>query len=785
VGLSVAGGASLASGSATATWLTVPVGSAAQNVTGQFAAAGGNVTVFARTVGNGTVVLNGTPLTLHPSNATAYGSVVGAPGTYTATALPSPGWTFLGWTDAPGAVAIPMGNTTNATVAAGTAYLYGEFAANLTVLTTPVGLGEVSFNDSTPVGNDTVVPLTRGTYTLAAAPASDAAFQHWTVSDPRALYVTRPGFAFSKLVVNGTGTVTAVFAPATNHTLTLRLAPASGGYVQFNFVNLTASVTVNTTVVNTTYELRGFPALGYRFLGFNTTGPVSFSGGELSVTGTGGVVTAKFGVKFYPVTVIATRPGSAALSLAGAPVASGTTLSLPLGVYNLSASALGSNTSFLGWSSSLTVANITSHGTATVKVEGAGTVIAIIALFVLNGLGVSPATVDINAPVHFSIFVNGSGALQYRYFGLPAGCSSVDQPTLTCDPSAAGTYAVHATVTDSGGAAGTTAPVLLDVDGNPYVSAFTVTPAATDVGVPANFLVTPQLGLGPYSFVYADLPAGCQTANVANLSCTPSAAGTGRFQVQVTVTDSTGHVAEANVSLTVNAVPRVVSTNATLPTTDIGIATRINVTTTGGTGPLSYSYAGLPTGCASASTPTLRCDPIGPGTSSVTVTVSDALGLSAVGTVSLLVNPRPSDANLAFAPTALILGQTTDVRVTFLGGTGPVQYTYLGLPPGCVAVDEATFACTPTATNTYSLTVIVTDALGANTSDTGSLGVTAPVSAPPTSSTSGVNGIDWLVVALFAVVALVVSAVLVWRFGRPPPPTPAPAAGATFDAPRP
>ncbi len=228
-------------------------------------------------------------------------------------------------------------------------------------------------------------------------------------------------------------------------------------------------------------------------------------------------------------------------------------------------------------------------------------------------------------------------------------------------------------MTDSGGAAGTTAPVLLDVDGNPYVSAFTVTPAATDVGVPANFLVTPQLGLGPYSFVYADLPAGCQTANVANLSCTPSAAGTGRFQVQVTVTDSTGHVAEANVSLTVNAVPRVVSTNATLPTTDIGIATRINVTTTGGTGPLSYSYAGLPTGCASASTPTLRCDPIGPGTSSVTVTVSDALGLSAVGTVSLLVNPRPSDANLAFAPTALILGQTTDVRVTFLGGTGPVQ----------------------------------------------------------------------------------------------------------------
>jgi hypothetical protein len=773
-GWNVSGGVAVASPGSPATWLVVPVGTTTADLTGRVLAAGGNVTVFARTVGNGTVLLNGTPLTIHPVNATTYGSVVGAPGTYTATAIPDPGWTFLGWTDAPGAVALPMGNSTNATVASGTAYLYGQFAANVTVLTSPSTLGGVSFNDTAPVGNGTVVPLVRGGYTITAAPVGGAEFQHWSVSSPKALYVVRADFPFSKLIVNGTGTLTAVFANASTEGITFDISPAGDGSVQFNFQNLTATSTLNSSVVNTTYELRGFPNAGYKFLGFNTTGPAIASAGELAVTGPGAVVTAKFGLKFYPVTVIATRPGSVDLSLDGSPVASGTTLSLATGVYDLSETVLGSNTSFLGWSSGLTVANVTAHGTATVKVSGAGTVIGIVALFVLNGLGVSPGTVDVNSPVHFSIFANGSGALQYRYFGLPAGCSTANRQQLTCDPTSAGTYPVHATVTDSGGAVGTTAAEVLTVVGSPLVSAFTATPSATDVGIPVQLLVTPELGLGPYTFAYANLPAGCVSADQANLTCTPTASGTGVHVVRVTVTDSLGHSAEANATVTVNAAPSVVSAVASLKTTDVNIATWLNVTTAGGTGVLAYVYSNLPTGCLTADTPALRCDPNATGTSNVSVLVTDTFGLSARGNVPIQVNARPSAAELTIAPSTIAIGQSTLLTAGATGGTGGYTFVYLGLPSGCTTSNASTLTCTPLIANNYQITVTVTDALGASTSTSAILAVSAAPSPNTSPGGGGVSGIDWLVVALFAIVALVISILLIAKYGKPPAPTPVP-----------
>ncbi|HXQ93971.1 MAG TPA: hypothetical protein VN864_02225 [Thermoplasmata archaeon] len=773
-----AGGVAVSAPAGPAVWLVVPVGGGTANLTATFSNATGNVTVVAKVVGNGTVVLNGTTLPFHPANATSYGSVTGAPGTYSATATPAPGWTFLGWMDAPGAVAVGSGNVTNASVAQGTAYLYGKFAAEVTVLTSPAALGDVSVNGSAPVGNGTVLPLPRGTYTIAAAPSPGAAFLHWTVSDPRSLYVIRPGFPFSKLVVNGTGTVTATFANSSAEVLTLKLAPANGGSLQFNFQNFTANVTVNSTVVNTTYELKGFPALGYKFLGFNTTGPVSFAGGQLSVTGSGGVVTAKFGIKLFPVTVVASRPGSVNLAVNGVTVASGTTLSLALGVYSLSATIVGSNTSFLGWSSGLPVANITTRGTATVLVNGAGSVLGIVALFELGGFGIAPPTVDVGSPAQFSVFANSTGALHYKFVGLPPGCASADRAVLTCTPTASGTFPVHASVTDSGGAVGTTPSSLLTVVGDPFVGAFTVTPSATDAGLAVRFLVTPMLGLGPYSFVYGSLPAGCVSTDVGNLTCTPTTAGVGVHRVLVTVTDSLGHLATANVTLTVNADPSVASVTATHPTTDVGVATTFTVTAAGGTGALSYQFSGLPTGCTSTNSSALRCVPTAAGSASVLATVTDGLGLSATGTLAVTINAAPSHALLTIAPASIVLGQSTVLSASAIGGTGSYSYDYDGLPTGCVSTNSSSFTCTPSVSGSYSVTVTVIDGLGANTTQTALLGVSAPPAPAPTPNGNPVAGVDWTIVAVVALVALVAAAVLVWRFGRPPEPAPAEPAGA-------
>jgi len=74
--------------------------------------------------------------------------------------------------------------------------------------------------------------------------------------------------------------------------------------------------------------------------------------------------------------------------------------------------------------------------------------------------------------------------------------------------------------------------------------------------------------------------------------------------------------------------------------------------------------------------------------------------------------------------------------------------------------------------------VTVIDGLGANTTQTALLGVSAPPAPAPTPNGNPVAGVDWTIVAVVALVALVAAAVLVWRFGRPPEPAPAEPAGA-------
>jgi hypothetical protein len=771
LGWAAAGGGRIMAPTAPASWLVVPVGPGAVNVSATFGPANGTVTVLASALGDGTIVLNGTPIPYDSATDLSSGSVTGVPGTYSAVATPAPGWTFLGWNSAPGAVVLPSGNDTNATMVSGTGYLNGTFAALVTIDSSPPSAGLVSVSNAAPVANNTTVALIPGTYALAAAPWGGEAFQHWTVSSASALSVSRPAFPLGKLTVNGTGTLAAVYAPSTNQTLTIDLSPGNDGSAQFNFQNLTANSTVNASVVATTYEFRVFPAIGYRLLSVNTSGPVSVTGTQLTVSGSGGVVTVKFAVKFYPVTFLATHPGAVSMTVNRASVASGATLELAFGTYNLTASVLGVNNSFLGWSSGLTVSNFSAaHGTATLHVVGSGSVVGIVATFVLNGLGLAPATVDVGTPAVFSIFENGSGILGFHYFGLPPGCGTADRAQLTCTPTASGTYPVHATVTDAGGAVGTTPNALLTVVGDPLVSAFSVVPSSTDVGVAVQFTVTPMLGLGPYSYAYAGLPSGCGTVNLASFVCTPNAPGSGTFDVSVTVTDSLGRSAQASTTLQVHAAPAVAGFAASLPTTDVGIATLLNATATGGAAPLGYVYADLPAGCATSDVASLRCVPTTPGTSNVTVTVTDAFGRTATGNLTVAVHARPSDAHLSFAPDSITLGQSSLVTASASGGTGGFHYTYQGLPSGCNSRNQSEFTCTPMVLGTFGVTVIVTDALGANNSTFASLGI-SPV--PTTTSTPGggvLGGIDWAIVAVFVLVALLVAVVLVWRFGRPPEP---------------
>src|SRR5256886_12338773 len=85
--------------------------------------------------------------------------------------------------------------------------------------------------------------------------------------------------------------------------------------------------------------------------------------------------------------------------------------------------------------------------------------------------------------------------------------------------------------------------------------------------------------------------------------------------------------------------PTISSFSVSSPPVARGSSVTLTVTARGGTGPLTYAYAGLSSGCSSANVSSLTCTPTATGTFTVTVAVTDAVGKSATATVDLIVNP--------------------------------------------------------------------------------------------------------------------------------------------------
>jgi large repetitive protein len=60
----------------------------------------------------------------------------------------------------------------------------------------------------------------------------------------------------------------------------------------------------------------------------------------------------------------------------------------------------------------------------------------------------------------------------------------------------------------------------------------------------------------------------------------------------------------------------------------VGQSTQFSVAVTGGNGPYTYSWTGLPAGCSPANENPITCGPSSSGSSSVTVTVTDSRGIT-------------------------------------------------------------------------------------------------------------------------------------------------------------
>lgn len=722
---------------------------------------GGNVTLTAQYApstaldwalvlpeGFGAIVLNGTSY----NSSASVGLPVGA---YPLEAIPAPGWGFAGWgygssavmTDFAASTFIDLENSASFNPTYIVAYFSPVAVYNVELDDNPSFAGTSAIGPSlTGIPSGGVVPSYPGYTSVTAFPNGGWRFVGWSVNNSSAAWIFSPNASYSFLQVNGSVTIEADYVLDHVGAVHFHFAPTGAGIISFNAGPFLSADTTNSSVANGTYAVAAYPGPGYYFQGFLVNGTATLGAassyyllsfvawvGPAGTTGDANL-TAVFGQlpppppPGVPVTFVATQPTGATVTLAGSPIASGTTVWLLPGSYALTLTLTTASASFDGWATTpgLTIGSPLSLTASVVVTTEGGTITAILAPFGVAGPSALPNPTEVGSSTTLSGSVNGTtGPYAFQWLGLPSGCASTNASSISCSPSSAGTFGVRLTATDVYGVLGLSPATTVTVVRGLSVVSVAGGAAAVDVGVATTIATTIAGGVAPFSYNYTAWPSGCTPTSGASFSCTPDTVGTA--SLAVTVTDGLNVIASGTGSLTVNAAPSVSAFGATPSTTDVGVATTFTAVVAAGTGPFTYSYGGLPSGCTTSNTATLACTPLVAGSATVTVTVTDADGLSASASTTLTVNPAPTVTSFLASPPAIDVGLTTVLTAVASGGTGTFNYSYAGLPAGCASTNALTLTCVPSTTGTSTVTFTARDAIGGH----GSAGLTLVVNPKP------------------------------------------------------
>jgi uncharacterized protein YhjY with autotransporter beta-barrel domain len=329
---------------------------------------------------------------------------------------------------------------------------------------------------------------------------------------------------------------------------------------------------------------------------------------------------------------------------------------------------------------------------------------------------------------------------------LPTGLTlSSTTGEISGAPTAAGTFNVTISATDSSGGAGpyTASQAYSLTIATPTLTVSPGALPAASVGAAYSQTLTASGGTAGYSYAISAgaLPAGLTLTTSGVLSGAPTTGGT--FNFTVTATDSSGgagpYQASRALTLTVNP-PTISLAPTTLPDATLNLAYSQTVSASGGVGGYAYAVTAgaLPTGLSLSANGAMSGAPTVSGTFNFTISATDAATGAGPYTGARAFTLRVLGSTLSLSggtlPQAQV-GTPYSQTLTLSGGQAPYGYAVTGgvLPPGLTLSSSGGLTGAPTRDGRYVFTVTVTDAANATASQAHDL-VVAPapvVTTPP------------------------------------------------------
>ena len=509
------------------------------------------------------------------------------------------------------------------------------------------------------------------------------------------------------------------------------LNPASGGTLPYSYAVTAGALPAGITLNTATGALTGTPtASGISNFAVTATdsstgsGPYSSAprGYSLQILNSPPVAnpvsaTVAYNSSANPITLNITGgvPTSVAIGTAaahGSAVASGTTVTYqPTAGYAGPDSFTYTATNTAGTSAPATVSITVGNPTITVTAGG-------------------PMSAQVGASYSQTFTWNG-GTAPYSGFtvtGLPAGLSvggtTANSVTVSGTVSAAGSFSLVASATDSSSGNGpfTTGQGFTLTVGAPTLS---MTPAPGNL--PMNYGVATTInfassgGIAPYSYalVAGSLPVGVTLTSAGVLSGTPTVPG--NYNIAVRTTDSsTGAGApfslQQNYTIVV-ATPAIAIDPPSLPNGSAGVAYNAQLSSSGGIAPYSYALlsGALPIGMSFTSAGALAGIPRSDGNFSITLGSTDSNGQTASRVYTFTITPATVVLTPATLPSGTV-GTAYSQSLSSSGGIAPYTYAIASgtLPPGIAFSSAGVFSGTPTTAGSYTAVVRSTDDAGYN-----------------------------------------------------------------------